>query len=195
MSQFTIHTAETAPGASQDVLRVIERRFGFVPNLIGTLAAAPVAAKAYATLYDLFGQTSLTPVEQQLVLLAVSVTNGCRYCVAADSWGLDAAGAAPETVQAVRGGHELSDRKLEALRRFTATVVEQRGWLDESDVQEFLAAGYGEAHVFEVLVGVALKTLSNYTNHIAATPLDPALRQYAWESLKAERDASLACCG
>lgn len=195
MSRFTIHTAETAPDASQEVLRNVERRFGFVPNLIGTMAAAPTAAKAYATLGDLFGQTSLTPVEQQLVLAAVSVSNGCRYCVAAHSWGLEAAGAGPDTVRAVREGRALADRKLEALRHFTTTVVEQRGWLDESDVEAFLGAGYRQDQILEVLVGVALKTLSNYANHIAAMPLDSALGEYAWESVQAERHGSLACCG
>jgi len=185
MTHFPIYTAETAPDATRDVLRGAKRRFGFVPNLIGTLAAAPAAAKAYTTLYDLLGGTSLTPVEQQLVLAAVSVSNGCRYCVAAHSWGLEATGAGQDAVEAVREGRELEDPKLEALRRFVTTVVTQRGGLDQSDVQAFLGAGYRQEQVFEVLVGIALKTLSNYANHIAAIPLDSALEKYAWDSVEA----------
>jgi len=33
----------------------------------------------------------------------------------------------------------------------------------------------------EVVLGVAFKTLSNYTNHIIHTPLDTAFQAEAWE--------------
>ncbi|MFI7115892.1 carboxymuconolactone decarboxylase family protein [Amycolatopsis sp. NPDC049868] len=38
------------------------------------------------------------------------------------------------------------------------------------EVEEFLAAGYTERNVLDVILGVGMKTLSNYTNHIAHTP-------------------------
>jgi len=60
-------------------------------------------------------------------------------------------------------------------------VVEQRGVIDGTDLQRFVDAGYAREQAFEVLVGVAMKTLSNYTNHIAATPLDAPLQAFAWE--------------
>jgi hypothetical protein len=44
-----------------------------------------------------------------------------------------------------------------------------------------LRAGSTKEQVLEVLVGVAMKTLSNYTNHIAHTPLDKQLEPFAWE--------------
>ena len=34
--------------------------------------------------------------------------------------------------------------------------------------------------IFEVLVGVTMKTLSNYTNHIVDTPLDEQFAGFAW---------------
>ena len=39
------------------------------------------------------------------------------------------------------------------------------------------------AHSMEVLVGVTQKTLSNYTNHLAETPVDPAMKAHAWTRL------------
>ncbi len=181
MPEFTIHTIDSAPEASREVLRAIKKKFGFVPNLIGELAAAPAALKAYATLSGLLEKTSLSPVEQQLVLVATSIANGCHYCVAAHSMGLKMAGLAQDQIEAIRENRELADGKLEELRKFTSAVVEKRGRLDSADVGAFLKAGYREEQILDVLVGVAAKTISNYTNHLAGTPLDKQLEAFAWE--------------
>ncbi|MGD2055100.1 MAG: hypothetical protein PVG45_13450 [Gammaproteobacteria bacterium] len=34
--------------------------------------------------------------------------------------------------------------------------------------------------MMDILVGVAQKTLSNFINHIAGTPLDKAFEEYCW---------------
>ncbi len=181
MPVFTIHTINSAPEPSRETMRAIKQKFGFVPNLIGELAAAPAAVKAYATLSGLLEETSLSPVEQQLVLAATSIANGCDYCVAAHSMGLKMAGLAQDQIEVIRENRELADGKLEVLRKFTAAVVEKRGRLDSTDVQAFLKAGYREEQILEVLVGVAAKILSNYTNHLAGTPLDTQMEAFAWE--------------
>jgi hypothetical protein len=35
--------------------------------------------------------------------------------------------------------------------------------------------------VLEVILGLAVKLMSNYTNSLAATPLDPEPRPYLWK--------------
>src|SRR5260370_27639956 len=85
-----------------------------------------------------------------------------------------------ETVAALREAKPLPDRKLQALRTFALEAVRKRGWLDATDVEAFLAAGYDRGHLLEVLTWVSLKTLSNYTNHVAKTPLDAAFSRQKW---------------
>lgn len=181
MAEFTIHTIESAPGEAKEMLQAAEEQFGFVPNLLGELAAAPVALKAYMTLNSLLQDSSFSPVEQQLLLTSVSVANACTYCVAAHSAGLKQAGMADADIEAVRAGRPLSDAKLEALRSFTTTVVEGRGDIGNGDLDELLSAGYRREQVYEILMAVAQKTLSNYTNHIVQTPLDEQMEMFAWE--------------
>jgi hypothetical protein len=53
--------------------------------------------------------------------------------------------------------------------------------IKQAELQPFIDAGYRREQVFEVLVGVAMKTLSNYANHIAGTQLDTPLQPFAWE--------------
>lgn len=181
MRNFTLHTVDSCPAASREALEVVEKKFGFVPNLIKELAAAPAAVNAYVTLSGLFDGTSLTPVERQIVLATASVANGCEYCVAAHTAGLKMAALAGDQIDAIRESRPLADRKLEGLRSFTTAVVAKRGWIDEADLGAFLQAGYTREQVLEVLVGVAMKTLSNYANHLAQTPLDKELEAFAWE--------------
>lgn len=162
-------------------MEAVAKKFGFLPNLIRELAGAPAAVKAYVTLNGLLDETSLTSVERQIVLATTSVENGCEYCVAAHTAGLKMAGLAGHQIEAIREQRPLADRRLEALRTFTANVVNKRGWIDNADLDAFLQAGYTKEQVLEVLVGVAMKTLSNYANHIAQTPLDKELQAFAWE--------------
>jgi alkylhydroperoxidase family enzyme len=51
----------------------------------------------------------------------------------------------------------------------------------EEELQAFLDAGFDRQQVLEVVLGVGMKTLSNYTNHIAGTTLDEAFAHRAWE--------------
>ncbi|MBI4502044.1 MAG: carboxymuconolactone decarboxylase family protein [Gemmatimonadetes bacterium] len=185
MAEFTIHTLESAPEAVKPALRAAKQKFGFLPNLLGELAAAPAAAEAYLALGRFLEQTSFRPPEQQLLLTAVSVANGCQYCVAAHSAGLRMTGMAQDQIDAVRQGRALADSRLEALRTFVTAVVEQRGRVSDDTLQGFFDAGYQQAQVFEVLLAVAMKTLSNYVNHIAATPLDEQFKGFAWEPAEA----------
>lgn len=182
MTTFTPLTADTAGAEGREILEKVQGKYGFVPNLIGNMAHAPATAKAYLALGDLVGETSFDATEQQVILLAVSRYNECEYCVGAHS-ALSAMQNVPaDVVESIRNDKPIADEKLEALREFTTTVVEHRGQLSEEDTGNFLAAGYGKAQILEVVLGVAMKTISNYTNHIAKTELDPAFAEFAWQA-------------
>jgi uncharacterized peroxidase-related enzyme len=180
MSKVPVHTTETAPEGARHALESAQTSFGFVPNLIGMLAEAPAAAEAYLALGKIFAGSSLSPVEQQVVLLTTSFSNRCAYCMAAHSAIAAMQGVEPEAVAALRDGRRLADSRLEALRSLTARVVEARGWVDDEALADFMAAGYSRSQLLEVILGVAMKTLSNYANHLAETPLDDVFRDQAW---------------
>ena len=77
---------------------------------------------------------------------------------------------------------QIDYKDAKALRLFTTQVVDKRGWLSAEDVGNFIAAGYSQAQILEVVLGVAMKTISNYTNHIAGTELDAAFADFAWQA-------------
>jgi AhpD family alkylhydroperoxidase len=181
MTHFTIHTQETAPKASKPLLDKAQKAFGFVPGLLGVLAEAPKVLEAYPLLGTLFNETSLTTIEQHVVWLTINYENDCGYCVPAHT-GLAKLDAVPDDViEALRNGTPIADPRLEALRRFTVQVVQKHGWVTDEDVQAFLDAGYTQQQILEVILGLAHKIISNYTNHVARTPVDAVFKKFAWE--------------
>lgn len=180
MTRFTIHTLESAPEESRPILEQAKKGMGFVPNLYGVLAESPAALKAYSSFAEVLSGTGFTLVERNLIWLTVSRANGCTYCVAAHT-AASTMGKVPSAhIQAIRDGLPLADAKLQALRHFVEVVVESRGWAPESEVEAFLAAGYGKRQLIEAVAFVSHKTLSNYLNHLAETPLDAAFAPLAW---------------
>jgi len=180
--QFPVHTKETAPEASRATLATTEKKYGFLPNLYGVLAESPAAVQAYAGVNKALEQSALSPVEQQVVTLVVSAANDCTYCVGAHSTVAQMINMPEQILVELRGQRDLSDAKLNALRTLVLSVLHHRGWVPEDDLEFFVAAGYGHRHVLDVLTIVALKTLSNYTNHIAHTPLDLQFAAQAWKA-------------
>ncbi len=180
MATFPIHSLDTAPDASKPILAAVQKSFGFVPNLIRILAEAPAAAEAYTTLMDIFARTSLTESEKQTVILSASYVNKCEYCMAAHSTAAAMQKVPAEVIEALRNGTPLEDPRLEALARLTREIVETRGWPSDAAKSAFTAAGFTPAQYLEVVVGVTMKTLSNYVNHAADTPLDAAFSSQEW---------------
>ena len=178
---FRSFTAQDAPAGSQPLLEGIAKKYGGVPNLFAKFAASPALLEAYGAIGDIYNRSSnFDASERQVVLISTSVENGCTYCVAAHSTISGMEGVPADVVTALRDGTPLPTARLEALRTFTLAVVTKRGWVEDADLQAFFAAGFEEAHVLDVILGVGLKTLSNYTNHVTSPELDAGFQPQAW---------------
>jgi len=170
---FTIYNTDNAPEKSKPLLNAAKESFGFVPNLLGEFAEAPAVLEGYLKLNEIIGKTSFTAQEQQLAILTVSIENECHYCSAIHSTILkNELNVDEQIVNAVRNGEPVPHEKFNALVSYVRSAVEKRGFVDDSEIESFTDAGYTKQNVLEVNLIIALKTISNYTNHIAKTPLD-----------------------
>lgn len=181
MSNYKLYDETNAPEGAGETLQMVKGSYGFIPNLHAIMAESPALVKAYATISKLFDLTAFSDTERQIVLLTVSHENECDYCMAAHSAVAQMKKVPAPIIDALREGRPLPDVKLEALRQLVLTIVRARGHATEQDIGSFLAAGYTRAHIFDVIVGVGMKTMSNYTNHIADTPLDEAFQPLEWQ--------------
>lgn len=182
MTEFTVHTIESAPEGSQAILKGVQQSYGFLPNLMATFSESPAMLEAYATIAGIFDKSDFTPTERQIVLMTTSRLNGCTYCMSAHTTISKMQGVADDVVQSLRNNVALADSKMEALRVFSAKINENRGEVSQSDVDAFLTAGYSKANVLEVILGTAQKVMSNYTNHVAKTPIDDAFQADIWSA-------------
>jgi uncharacterized peroxidase-related enzyme len=181
MTRLTQHATANAPSQSQPLLEQVESSLGFVPNLYATFAESPAVLGGYIALDASLAKGALSAVERQLVEIAVSVENDCAYCVAAHSTLANMVKARPEVVTAVRTGSPIGDRKLDALLTFTRLVMRTKGFVSDTEIGSFLTAGYTTAQLLEVVAHVGLKTIANYVNAIAETPLDAAFEPQQWD--------------
>lgn len=182
MVDFMVHTPETAPDDAKPLLEAAARKFGFVPNLVGMMAESPVTLKGYFTLAQMLGESSsFSPAEQQIIWLTISRTNDCHYCVAAHSTGAAGAKVSENVINAIRNESVIDDPRLEALRQFAASMVVKRGWVGDDAVEQFIAAGFEKSQVLEIILFIAHKSISNYANHLAQTPVDAAFAPRSWK--------------
>lgn len=175
-------TLQNATGPVKPLLEQVQKAYGFVPNTYGVFAHSPLAVASYLQLNGLIKEHStLTPQEQQVVMLSVSVENGCEYCVAAHTVVAGMVKTPQDAVSSIRENSPLNDPRLAALSAFTKSIVKNRGWLSDEEKQAFLDAGFTVGQVFDVITIVALKTLSNYANHFSEPTLDDAFASAAWK--------------
>jgi len=179
MSTLPVHTAETAPEGSQPVLYRMQKDFGFIPNLTGIFAESPAMAEGYWALADIYEKTTLTATEREVVLMTNNQLNKCHYCSAAHTMAAQMKKIPNDVIEALRNGTPIADPRLEALHVFARRINEARGWVSNEDVQSFLSAGFTKANILDVILGTSLKVMSNYSNHIAQTPLDEPFKPHA----------------
>ncbi|MBR9833596.1 MAG: carboxymuconolactone decarboxylase family protein [Alphaproteobacteria bacterium] len=184
MAKFKLHTPETAPEGSREFIAGVNKKMGFVPSLYAVLAENPAALNGYLAVAEAVGKSGLTGLEQQIVLITASVVNECHFCVAAHSAMSEGEGLDMAIIAAIREDRPIDDTRLEALRVFTKKVVVDRGFVSDCDVDTFLKAGWTQSAVLAVILAIALKTISNYTNHVAETPLNEAFQGHAWTPVK-----------
>lgn len=181
-TSLPIRTTEDPNPAVNALLKAVKAGMGMVPNMYGAMANLPALLDTYSHGYGKFrAEAGFTPVEQEVVFLAISRFNGCHYCVAAHSFVGDMMSKVPtEVTDAIRDGRTVPDAKLEALREFTHLMTESRGNPTPEQAKSFLSAGYTEEHILGIILAISVKVISNFSNHIFHTEIDPAFASRTW---------------
>ena len=180
MTEFNIHTVESAPEDSKPALEQLKKHVGFIPNLAATMAESPYLLEACTSLRGTPGAGTFTPVEREAVGLAVSFENNCTYCMAAHSTFAKMNGIPEGELSLLRVGQSPSSPRLRALSSLAHQVVRSKGHLASEDIQGFLKAGFSQAQLLEVLVGISTTAIANYMHNIAKTPVDEAFQAQSW---------------
>lgn len=177
---YPAHTIASAPENSKPALEQLQKAFGVVPNIAGAIANSPKLINSLAGAFQQVHSSSLTEPEIQIVLLTDAVVNACTYAVAFHTGLALQQGISPEETEAIREHRTPKDKRFGALSSLARTLIEKRGHAGEQELDSFIAAGFTQEQVFEVIAIVAASTITNYAGTIANPPLDDPFRQYAW---------------
>lgn len=179
MTRLTLHTLDSAPEASRPLVEQALKNNGFLPNLIGVLANAPLALETYVTVGAINARASLTLAEREVVQITAARLHGCDFCVAGHSAvALRKAGLSTLAVVRLQQGQPTGDARLDAVLAFTNTVIAQRGNVATAELKAFLDGGFTQAQALEVVLGVSLATLCNFANSLAQSPVNPQLEAF-----------------
>lgn len=163
---------ESSPAASQPLLQAVAKQLGSVPNLFRVVGNSPAALEGLLGLSGALGKGTLDARTRQRLAIAVAGYNACDYCLSAHSYlGKHVAKLDDAELAANREGGS-SDAKADAALRFAARIVASRGQISDADLTAVRAAGYDDAQVIEIVLHVALNTLTNYVNLVAGTEID-----------------------
>jgi AhpD family alkylhydroperoxidase len=182
MSNFPVHTLESAPEGSKQGLRWLNEAFGMIPNIAGAIAGSPKLINGLTGVFQQVHGGSFTEAQVQTLLLTNAVTNSCAWAVAFHTCLALKEGLSEADVNAIRARRLPRDEKLSALSHLARTLIDKRGRLDDEDVASFAAAGFDRALVLEVILVVAASTMTNYTGSVTRPPLEEMFQQYAWQT-------------
>tara|TARA_R110002050_G_scaffold19533_2_gene56168 strand:- start:140 stop:703 length:564 start_codon:yes stop_codon:yes gene_type:complete len=186
MTTLKVHNTETAPEGSKTQLEASIKSNGMLPGLHGVLAGSPQLLEAYKTLHKLFTESSFNKEELTVVWQTINVEHQCHYCVPAHTAIANMMKVDSALTEALRNETAMPTEKLQVLHDFTLKIVRNRGQVNQEDLNTFYGAGYGEQQVLEIILGLSQKVISNYTNHIANTPVDAPFQKYAWSKENVE---------
>jgi uncharacterized peroxidase-related enzyme len=167
---FTIPTKAEVSQNNQSLFDNLQKGLGFVPNLYAYFAKSETALGDYLTLQN--RKSSLRAKEREVINLVTSQINGCRYCQSAHTVIGRMNGFTDEQILEIRKGTASFDSKLDALAKFTTSVVTNRGKATEESKNDFFAAGYTEANLIDVIIVVGDKIISNYIHNLTEFEID-----------------------
>lgn len=172
---FSVPTRAEVSANNQGIFDNLQKGLGFIPNLYAYYAKNETALGDYLTLQN--RKSTLTAKEREVINLVTSQINGCRYCQSAHTALGKMNGFTDEQIIAIRKGSASFDSKLDALAKFTASAVENRGRATEESKEAFFVAGYDEANMIDVVVVIGDKIISNYLHNLTGFEIDFPLAQ------------------
>jgi uncharacterized peroxidase-related enzyme len=172
MNRITLPTPEQTPTATLPLLDAVKKQLGVVPNLMKLVGNSPAALEGYLSLNGALSKGALDAKTRERIALAIAEFNGCSYCLSAHAYlGKNVAKLDDAEIAANRNGHS-SDPKAAAAVQFATRVALERGHVSDADLNAVKAAGYSQAEIVEIVLHVALNTLTNYINEVAQTEID-----------------------
>ncbi len=141
-------------------------------NIFKGMANSQAGLPAYLGLSGALGKSTFTEAEKEAVALVVASFNDCEYCAAAHTMLGTKAGLSEDQTIALRSGRSTGDAKIDALATFTNRILATKGFVEDSEIEAYKAAGFTDANVVDVVIVITFNTYTNLFNHVNDTTVD-----------------------
>jgi uncharacterized peroxidase-related enzyme len=153
---------------------------GFVPNVFRTYAW-PERLRAWFGHFKnvMEGTDGLSAREREMISVAVSMANGCLYCLVAHGAALREASDDKVEADRITLDYRRSDltSRERAILDYAVKITKAPGDCDESDIEALRAEGLSDADIWDV---IEVAAMYNFTNRLAmATGMLPNREYHA----------------
>lgn len=162
---------DTTTGESKELFNAVEKKLGFIPNLIKVFGNSPTTLKSYLNLGELTASGNFSNKFREQLALAVGEENSCNYCLSAHTAIGKMNGLTSEQTELNRQGLA-NDAKTQVGLQLAQSITKNRGKITSQEIEAAKAVGYNDGDILEIVLNVVSNTLTNYVNHIAETEID-----------------------
>ncbi len=163
-------TREEASSKNQEIFDNLKKKIGFVPNIYAAMAHSENALANYLTFSG--GKTSLSKKEKEVIDLAISEVNGCRYCLSAHTAIAKMNGFTDEQIIELRNGAASWNDKYDVLARISKSIATNSGKVSDELKEAFFAAGYNQENFVDLVIAAGIINITNIFHNLTDVAID-----------------------
>lgn len=178
MAWIKIIDEEQASGELKAQYEDVRQRRGRISNVMKAHSLDPKAMRLHLDLYLhlMFGKSSLTRAQREMIAVVVSQTNNCRYCVTHHGEALLAHVHHQAILEGLKRDFASASitTKDKAMLQYAAKLTRSPGSVSESDVEEMRRAGFVDEEILRINL---ITSYFNFANRIVSglgIPLETA---------------------
>lgn len=168
ISWFPVPADDELEEPEQKLFAKAREKIGFVPNVFRAYAWRPERFRAWFAHFKsvMDGTPGLSARQREMISVAVSMANGCLYCLAAHGAALREQSDDKVQADRITLDHRRADlpAKERAMLDFAVKLTRDPGACDESDVEALKAHGFGDEDVWDI---IEVASMYNFTNRLA----------------------------
>ena len=169
ISWFPVPNETDLPDNLKGLFRKAKEKLGFVPNVFRVMSFRPERLSAWFAHYKQLHEPTdnLSVAEREMIAVAVSMANGCLYCLVSHGAALREALGDPIKADRITLDYQRAglDARLTAILDFAVKLTKQMGDCNAADLEHLQSFGLTLEEVWDV---IEIAAMYNFTNRMAA---------------------------
>jgi uncharacterized peroxidase-related enzyme len=179
MARISPVQTDTDDPAKRAAIQKVKDAWGESWNVTSTIANNPKIIDGFLALWQAVEESGLGRTDREIICTEMARANGCHYCIPAHRHVARHSGVDTEMVERIASGEDLpGDGREATMLNLTRRLRETRGSLSDAELADFQAKGVSPSEMIAVIAEIAHCTITNFTNRLADTDLDPVLEPF-----------------